>query len=126
MVRKMPVKNSKQTLGAIGEKIAQDFLIDNNYKILMLNYRFSRMGEIDIIAREKEYICFIEVKTRRNTLFGMPSEAVDKRKQERMIKLAYIYLKAHNIKDGNVRFDIVEILYKGQNDYSINLIENAF
>jgi putative endonuclease len=126
MVRKMPVKNSKQTLGAIGEKIAQDFLIDNNYKILMLNYRFSRMGEIDIIAREKEYICFIEVKTRRNTLFGMPSEAVDKRKQARMIKLAYIYLKAHNIKDGNVRFDIVEILYKGQNDYSINLIENAF
>lgn len=122
----MLVKNSKQRLGAIGEKIAQDFLIDNNYKILKLNYRFSRMGEIDIIAREKEYICFIEVKTRRNTLFGRPSEAVDKRKQARMIKLAYIYLKEHNIKDGNVRFDIVEILYKGQNDYTINLIENAF
>jgi putative endonuclease len=126
MVRRMLVKNSKQSLGAIGEKIAQDFLIDNNYKILKLNYRFSRMGEIDIIAREKEYICFIEVKTRRNTLFGMPSEAVDKRKQARMIKLAYIYLKEHNIKDANIRFDIVEILYKGQNDYTINLIENAF
>jgi Holliday junction resolvase-like predicted endonuclease len=43
-----------------------------------------------------------------------------------MIKLAYIYLKEHNIKDANIRFDIVEILYKGQNDYTINLIENAF
>ena len=56
----------------------------------------------------------------------MPSEAVNKRKQDRIKKLAYIYLKAHNIKDGNFRFDIIEILYKNENDYKINFIKNAF
>jgi putative endonuclease len=126
MVGKLEVKNYKQKLGIIGEKIAQEYLVNNNYKILETNYRFSRMGEIDIIAREKEYICFIEVKTRSNMLYGMPSESVDKRKQDRMRKLAYVFMKAHNIKDGNIRFDIVEILFKGQNYYKINLITNAF
>ena len=122
----MEEANSKQKLGAIGEKLAQQFLIDNNYTIMQLNFRFSKMGEIDIIAREKEYICFIEVKTRRSMLFGMPSEAVDKRKQDKMRKLAYIYLKAHNIKDANIRFDIIEILYKHKDDYNINFLVSAF
>lgn len=126
MVGKLEEANSKQILGAIGEKLAQQFLIDNNYTILQLNFRFSKMGEIDIIAREKEYICFIEVKTRRSMLFGMPSEAVNRRKQDKMRKLAYIYLKAHNIKDANIRFDIIEILYKNKKDYNINLLMSAF
>lgn len=122
----MEIKNYKQKLGIIGEKIAQEFLLDKNFNILKLNYRFRRLGEIDIIAREKEFVCFIEVKTRKSTVFGMPSEAVNKRKQDRMIKLAYVYLKEHNIKDVNIRFDILEVLFNVQNDYKINMIENAF
>ena len=66
MVENVEVNNSKQKLGALGEKIAKTFLIENNYNISSLNYRFGRFGEIDIIAREKDFICFIEVKTRRN------------------------------------------------------------
>jgi len=122
----LEIKNYKQKLGIIGEKIAQEFLLDKNFNILKLNYRFRRLGEIDIIAREKEFVCFIEVKTRKSTVFGMPSEAVNKRKQDRMIKLAYVYLKEHNIKDVNIRFDILEVLFNVQNDYKINMIENAF
>jgi putative endonuclease len=126
MVKTVEVNNSKQKLGSLGEKIAQTYLTDKNYKIMHLNYRFSKFGEIDIIARGKDFVCFVEVKTRRDLTFGRPGEAVDKRKQERMKKLAYIYLKAHNIKDGNFRFDIIEIIYKNESDYKINMIENAF
>ena len=121
---------SRKNLGDMGEKVAMDFLISNGYRIVTQNFRFSRLGEVDIIARESEYICFIEVKTRSNMIFGFPSESVTKRKQLNIIKLAQIYLKKYNLKNVNVRFDVVEVLVKknnnGENIYNINLIRNAF
>lgn len=122
----MEVKNNKRSFGAVGERIAKDFLEKNNFDILQMNFRVGRMGEIDIIAREKEYLCFVEVKTRRNMTFGMPSEAVNYKKQKKIMNLAYVYLKKNILKDCHVRFDIIEIMYPGQTNQQINLIRNAF
>ena len=127
----MESKNrNKRSFGSIGESIAVNHLTKNNYYILQQNFRVGRMGEIDIIARENEYICFIEVKTRTSTLFGMPSEAVNKKKQHSIIRLANVYLNMHKLHDRNVRFDIVEIIVnknsQGIEVKNINVIKNAF
>jgi putative endonuclease len=121
---------NKRSFGKAGERYAAEFLKNNNYKILEKNYRYGRMGEIDIIARENEYICFIEVKSRSNTFFGLPCEAVAVRKQRKIRNLAYIYLKENNLTNENVRFDIVEVILKEEGSSlsvkKINLIKNAF
>lgn len=132
MVKSMDAtKRNKRSFGNVGESIAVDYLRKNNYSILVRNYRVGRLGEIDIIARDGEYICFIEVKTRSSTIFGMPSEAVNFRKQENIRMLASIYLSNFKLHDNNIRFDIVEIIGTKNstgsfNASSINLIRNAF
>jgi len=124
------MKNNKKAIGRIGEEIAADYLKENGFYVLAQNYKVGRIGEIDIIAREKEYICFIEVKTRTNTAFGVPSEAVNKRKQQQIAKIAYIYMDRYNLHNESVRFDVIEVTGKGTGDdfvlSSINHIKNAF
>lgn len=110
----------------MGEEIAAEHLRKNGFKILSRNFRVGRLGEIDIIAREKDYICFIEVKTRRNNSFGSPAEAVGRSKQESIIKLANIYLSRFNSHNQNVRFDVAEVFMSKDNSAEINLIRNAF
>ena len=119
-------KKNKRSFGTDGENIASNFLSKNNYKIIKRNFRAGKIGEIDIIAQEDEFLCFIEVKTRRNSLFGSPSEAVDKRKQANIIRLANIYISIYKIKNMNIRFDIIEIFFLSDDEYKINLIKNAF
>jgi len=120
---------NRKGLGSAGEDAAVEYLASMNFQILARNFRVGRLGEIDIIAREGEYICFIEVKTRSSTYFGMPSEAVVRRKQENIRRLAWAFLKQHGLTGENVRFDVVEVLSEGkglQGKISINLIRNAF
>jgi len=120
---------NKKILGNSGETMAAQYLSQHGYKIVDRNFRFANFGEIDIIARENEYICFIEVKTRSGVSFGMPCESVNRKKQDNIKKLAYIYLKSHNLKNENIRFDIVEVLVSGPEPAlvtEINLIKNAF
>ncbi len=125
----MANKNTR-AIGTEGEKIAVEFLTENGFTILKTNYRVGRIGEIDIIAREGEYICFIEVKTRKSCSFGNPSESVTFKKQEKIKLLASIYLTNTGNIDERIRFDIVEILMKNNNGSKeinvINLIKNAF
>lgn len=125
----MTSRNTR-SLGAEGEKIAVEFLAANNYTILKTNFRVGRIGEIDIIARDAEYICFIEVKTRRSYSFGIPCEAVTLPKQEKIKRIATIYLSNTGNTNKCIRFDVVEILMESINSTneikSINLIKNAF
>lgn len=122
---------SKRRLGADGEEKAAEYLLKQNYKILTTNFRVGRLGEIDIIARVGEYICFIEVKTRRSLAYGTPGEAVTALKQKKIKQLASIYLsKTFNV-NSKIRFDVIEvILLKQKNSIdeimSINHIINAF
>ena len=121
---------NKRITGSEGEKAAIDILQRNSFIIIEKNFRFSRLGEIDIIAQDGEYICFIEVKSRSSLAFGQPSEAVTRRKMDNIIRLSQIYLKKHHLENANVRFDIIEIIYKKSHDNFIvldsNIIKNAF
>lgn len=94
--------------GRAGEEAAAEYLKKKKYKILERNYKCS-YGEIDIIARFKKDIVFIEVKTRKSNKYGKPCEAVNYYKQKRMIAAAKTYLYTNDLYDKNVHFDVVEV-----------------
>ncbi|SDK44754.1 YraN family protein [Natronincola ferrireducens] len=113
-----------KNLGAYGEGIGKKYLLEKGYVILHSNYR-TKLGELDIIAQKDNIIAFVEVKTRRNSSFGLPREAVDYRKQLTLTKIAQLYIQQK--KPGNVdfRFDVIEVRWI-DDKYEINHIENAF
>lgn len=112
---------NKREIGATYEKKAVDLLLKKGYDVLETNYR-NRMGEIDIIAKDGAYICFIEVKFRTNDAFGSPLEAVDRKKQKQIRKVAIHYLMCHGGNEWTpCRFDV--IAYQGED---VTHLENAF
>ena len=117
---------SKQNLylGKSGEELAVDLLRENGYKIIARNYK-TRLGEIDIVAHEKDTVCFIEVKTRRSDRFGFPQDAILKTKQRQISKAALGFLKDNNMLGKNARFDVVCVLLS-QDTPKLDLIKNAF
>ncbi len=96
-------------IGVIGEKIAVNYLKKHGYNILARNFKL-KCGEIDIIAKDREYICFIEVKTRTSNAFAEPFESVGYKKEEKLFNLAQIWLSIHKADDALCRFDIVSVL----------------
>ena len=114
-------------LGERGEDAAVRFLRRNGYKILVRRFK-SHAGEIDIIARQKDWLVFIEVKTRQMEQYGAPSEAVNKTKQRHMVRAALDYLRLLNNPHIKFRFDIVEVLLRedAREPYDIRIIPNAF
>lgn len=106
--------------GTKGEINATTFLKKKKYRILETNYTNS-FGEIDIICQDKDFIVFVEVKQKSTLQFGLPREMVDKRKQQKIGRVASAYLKKNRLTDYPCRFDVVEII-----DDKINYIENAF
>ena len=114
----------KIVTGKEGERIAADFLKKNGYRIVEVNYRCP-IGEIDIIARDKNEIVFVEVKARKSFALGYPEEAVGLKKQKKMSQLALWYLQEKNIIDVRARFDVVAIVLLPA-EHDIRLIRNAF
>jgi len=114
----------RQLLGQAGENQAITFLKKNGYHILEKNYR-SKLGEIDVIAKDSETIAFIEVKTRRSTYYGHPKEAITLDKQKKISMTALEYLKKHKLIHSKARFDVITISYISQKP-DIQLIKNAF
>lgn len=110
--------------GKIGEDIATNFLINNNYKILERNFR-SNYGEIDIIGKDNTTIVFFEVKTRKDVRFGRGVEAVNGIKQKHIKSVAKFYLYKNRINNYDIRFDVIEI-YINNKKVWINQIKNAF
>ena len=101
---------NKRQIGSVYELKASDYLTKKGYQIIERNYR-CRIGEIDIIAIERDCLCFIEVKYRKNEKTGDPLEAVDKRKQQKIIRTAQYYLLTHSkYQSVKCRFDAVGIL----------------
>ena len=97
----------RQTIGKQGENKAKNYLKRRGYQILETNYR-TKAGEIDLIAKEKDCLVFVEVKTRTNTEYGTPAEAVSFYKQQHMIKSARYYL-ARQGGECECRFDVIEV-----------------
>jgi putative endonuclease len=117
--------HQKQTIGKVGEDLAEEFLVNKGYEIIQRNYRYGH-GEIDIIASDRETLVFIEVKTRNNLEFGPPELAVTKSKQRQIRKIAESYLFEKEIKDTDCRIDVIGILLIKNQDPHINHIVNAF
>lgn len=114
-------KENRKETGRSGEDAAVQYLKKQGYSIIERNYRL-RIGEVDIIARDSEYVVFIEVKTRRGGSFGSPFEAVDARKQRRIAKVALAYLQGRDVP---VRFDVVAVHLDGRG-FRVELLKNAF
>jgi len=100
-------------LGKEGEEKAVEFLKKNGYRIIERNFR-TKIGEIDIIARRKKEIVFIEVKTRSSDNFGLPEEAVGEKKLKKIEKVALMYLNSRKI-DLPFTFEVLSVLNEGKN-----------
>ncbi len=118
------MRMQKKELGKKGEEIAIRFLKKKGYRILERNY-VCKMGEMDIVAREKDTLAFIEVKTRTTTAFGPPQLAVNLTKQMQLSKVALYFLKEKKLEDVKARFDVVAILLRSRGE-EIELIKDAF
>lgn len=112
--------NKRQT-GASYEEKAARWLESLGLQVLEKNYR-CRQGEIDLIAKDGEYLVFVEVKYRRTSQKGYPAEAVNRQKQRRIAGAAAYYCYAHRIPENQpCRFDVVSILGE-----EMEYIKNAF
>lgn len=98
----------KTALGRRGEEVAIQYLLSRDYKIIERNFR-TRFGEIDIIAKEKNELVFIEVKTRSSGQYGEPCEAVDDRKIKHILRVAEYYIYIKRVRNIYIRFDVIEV-----------------
>ncbi len=114
----------KNIFGKAGEIVATQYLKKQKYKILERNYK-NTIGEIDIIAKKKGVIIFVEVKTRLSSAFGDPLEAIDDIKQMKIRNVASMYLKSKGLLDSPCRFDAISVLGT-IDDPEIRHIEDAF
>ena len=120
-------KSSAQDVGKWGEDRACSLLRGKGYRILSRRIRIGNRDEIDIVARDKNVLIFVEVKTRKTEDFGQPLSAVDRKKRHALSRAAARYLK--RLRDPNVffRFDIVEVIGScGEGDPVLRHYENAF
>lgn len=112
-------------LGLYGEDIACRELERRGYRVVERRAR-SRLGEIDIVAWDGPFLVFVEVKTRRGNRFGSPLEAVDWRKQRKIITLAQSYMVRKKLQDVPVRFDIVSVELDSDRKPRVEIIQGAF
>ncbi|MCL2061447.1 MAG: YraN family protein [Firmicutes bacterium] len=108
--------------GRKGEDIAAEFFISKQYRILCRNYK-TAVGELDLVAQDKDTLVFIEVKSRMSDKYGAPGEALTSFKRRKISQVAAQYIKRKKAAPAAVRFDVLEIfLSEGR----VNHIEDAF
>jgi len=113
----------KRSLGIKGEDLAVRFLINKGFRIIERNFR-CRMGEIDIVARDGNYLVFVEVRTRSRSKYGLALESITRAKIKKLRQLASFYLVRHPQDRLFIRFDVVAVNWA--QDTEITHIENAF
>jgi putative endonuclease len=115
---------ARQQLGLAGEQLACDELERRGYVIIDRRYR-TRAGELDIVAKHRGYLVFVEVKARRDHSFGTPQEAVTLHKQHKLVWMATDYLTRNDLHDVPCRFDVIAV----DTDVTpprVTLLEDAF
>ena len=110
--------------GTWGEAEVANYLRRRGYTLLAHGFH-CRFGEIDLIARRRGMVCFVEVKLRSGTAYGLPREFVDRRKQEKLRSAAALYLSRQEL-DCPARFDVAEVYWEEGKKPRIEYIENAF
>lgn len=113
----------RHNLGQTGEDVAEIYLLKKHYKIIERNFS-CRQGEIDIIAKDKDEIVFIEVKTRTNKRYGEPIDAITYYKKKHIIKSIKYYLYIKNLENAFVRIDVIEV-YQKKDGFFVNHIKGA-
>src|SRR6266498_4250136 len=111
-------------VGQEWERLAEKHLREAGYKIRARNFR-SRVGEIDFVAQDGNVLCFVEVKGRHGTGFGLPEEAVNAEKQRRIFRAAQAYLQRERLEDVLCRFDVVSIL-QDESVSNVTIFRDAF
>ena len=116
-------KKSTRQIGSEKEDLACWYLVEHGFLIVDRNFHGGRFDELDIVAKDPEgYLCFVEVKYRKNETFGGPEGAVDKNKIKNICRCASYYMSSKRISmETPVRFDVVFIIGE-----DIKLIKNAF
>ncbi len=114
----------RRDTGILGEKLAKDFLKKRGYHVMETNYRCHE-GEVDIVARHKDFLVFVEVRTKTSLAFGSPQESITPAKKERMRAAAYYYQQTHDSLPSLWRIDFVAVTLNQQGETRIELIENA-
>ena len=115
----------RRNTGILGENLAKDFLKKKKYKVLETNYRCPQ-GEIDIVARYKDYLVFVEVRSKTSLDFGSPEESITLTKKERLVNAALHYRQSHSNLPELWRIDFVAVELTPEGKLSrIELIENA-
>ncbi len=119
--------SSRIDKGDFYEDSVAELLKKNGYKILERNY-YAKFGEVDIIAEDvkKRTLAFVEVKSREKSGGVHPFEAVDERKQKKVILAAKEYMMTHNITDYFIRFDVAGVIFEGSRIDAIEVLEDAF
>ena len=112
-------------LGKRGEALAWNFLRKQGYSILEKNYR-TRLGEVDVVAKKQGVLIFFEVKTRRDQRFGLPLEAVDWKKRQKLARVAETYVQSKGLENRAARFDILSVTWDGTGEPQFSLLEDAF
>ena len=115
--------SKNKIVGNTGELIAKTYLESLGYLILEQNWHFSRHSEVDIIAKDKSTIVFVEVKTRTTTAFGHPLESITSSKLQKIYMAGLAYLEQSKIKHSNYRIDVVSIV--GLNNPDIEHLKNV-
>ncbi len=110
--------------GKSGEDLAVLFLKNEGYRIIERNYRCP-LGEMDIVAADRDVLAFIEVKSRRNAKYGDPQLAVGVKKQQKLSMVAQYYLKERRLLNRQARFDVVAVRMSPQGN-RVELIRDAF
>ncbi|MCR4407481.1 MAG: YraN family protein [Anaerolineae bacterium] len=99
---------ARKRLGDWGEDLALHYLQEQGYEIRARNYRYSHVGEIDLVAERDGQLVFVEVRTRRGNAYGTPEESITSDKQDRLIAVAQAYVQEHNWQ-GDWRIDVVAV-----------------
>lgn len=121
----MPEQQNQREKGAIAEDAAVEFLKAKGFTILKRNFHFGRDGEIDIIARDKDVLVFIEVKARATDLYGSPESSITPSKMKTIRRTAEGYLYVNKITNVECRFDVIAIDYS-KKPPEIRHLVNAF
>lgn len=116
--------NRRQLLGRTGEELAAQALEAAGFKIVARNFR-TRLGELDLVARDGRVLVFVEVKARSGRAYGSGAEAVDWHKQQRLRRLACAFL-GEELNDTAIRFDVVDVSFWPGERPVLRHIANAF
>jgi len=118
------MSTTKRDLGQRGEQLATAYLRGQGYGIVTTNWRCAH-GELDIVARKDETLVFVEVRTRRAAGTDEAFESVNPHKQNRLERLAYAYLDAHNLHEADWRVDVIGVAISSSGRPLIEHVENA-